>query len=44
MALSNSIAGLLAGANAVSTTVNGIGERAGNTSTGRTDNVIKNYL
>lgn len=31
MALSNSIAGLLAGANAVSTTVNGIGERAGNT-------------
>ncbi len=32
MALSNSIAGLLAGANAVSTTVNGIGERAGNTS------------
>ncbi len=30
MALSNSIAGLLAGANAVSTTVNGIGERAGN--------------
>ena len=32
MALSNSISGLLAGANAVSTTVNGIGERAGNTS------------
>ena len=32
MALSNSIAGLLAGANAVSTTVNGIGERAGNCS------------
>lgn len=32
MALSNSIAGLLAGANAISTTVNGIGERAGNTS------------
>lgn len=32
MALSNSIAGLLAGANAVSTTVNGIGERAGNAS------------
>lgn len=32
MALSNSIAGLLAGASAVSTTVNGIGERAGNTS------------
>ena len=32
MALSNSIAGLLAGANAVSTTINGIGERAGNTS------------
>lgn len=32
MALANSIAGLLAGANAVSTTVNGIGERAGNTS------------
>lgn len=31
MALSNSISGLLAGANAVSTTVNGIGERAGNT-------------
>ena len=30
MALANSIAGLLAGANAVSTTVNGIGERAGN--------------
>jgi len=30
MALSNSIAGLLVGANAVSTTVNGIGERAGN--------------
>ncbi|KZX10635.1 homocitrate synthase family protein [Methanobrevibacter filiformis] len=32
MALSNSIAGLIAGGNAVSTTVNGIGERAGNTS------------
>jgi len=32
MALSNSIAGLLAGGSAVSTTVNGIGERAGNTS------------
>ena len=32
MALSNSIAGLLEGANAVSTTVNGIGERAGNCS------------
>lgn len=32
MALSNCISGLLAGANAVSTTVNGIGERAGNTS------------
>ena len=32
MALSNSISGLLAGANAISTTVNGIGERAGNTS------------
>jgi len=32
MAISNSIAGLLAGANAVSTTVNGIGERAGNCS------------
>ncbi len=32
MALSNSIAGLLAGANGISTTVNGIGERAGNTS------------
>ncbi|AXV39793.1 homocitrate synthase family protein [Methanobacterium sp. BAmetb5] len=32
MALTNSIAGLLAGASAVSTTVNGIGERAGNTS------------
>ncbi|MEN6328710.1 MAG: homocitrate synthase family protein [Methanobacteriaceae archaeon] len=32
MALSNSISGLLAGASAVSTTVNGIGERAGNTS------------
>ena len=32
MALSNSISGLLAGANGVSTTVNGIGERAGNTS------------
>ena len=32
MALSNSISGLLAGANALSTTVNGIGERAGNTS------------
>ncbi|MDR2623495.1 MAG: homocitrate synthase family protein [Methanobrevibacter sp.] len=31
-AVSNSIAGLLAGATAVSTTVNGIGERAGNTS------------
>jgi methanogen homocitrate synthase len=32
MALSNSISGLLAGASAVSTTVNGIGERAGNAS------------
>lgn len=32
MALSNSFSGLLAGANALSTTVNGIGERAGNTS------------
>lgn len=32
MALANSISGLLAGANAISTTVNGIGERAGNTS------------
>jgi methanogen homocitrate synthase len=32
MALSNSISGLLAGANGISTTVNGIGERAGNTS------------
>ena len=32
MALSNCISGLLAGASAVSTTVNGIGERAGNTS------------
>ncbi|MEG3224470.1 MAG: homoaconitate hydratase [Methanobacteriales archaeon Met13] len=32
MAISNSISGLLAGASAVSTTVNGIGERAGNTS------------
>jgi methanogen homocitrate synthase len=32
MALSNCISGLLAGATAVSTTVNGIGERAGNTS------------
>ncbi len=32
MALTNSVAGLLAGASAVSTTVNGIGERAGNTS------------
>lgn len=32
MALTNCIAGLLAGASAVSTTVNGIGERAGNTS------------
>ncbi|NYB51128.1 MAG: homoaconitate hydratase [Methanobacteriaceae archaeon] len=32
MALSNCISGLLAGANAISTTVNGIGERAGNTS------------
>ncbi|MCK9152436.1 homocitrate synthase family protein [Methanobacterium alcaliphilum] len=32
MALSNSIAGLLAGGDAVSTTVNGIGERAGNAS------------
>jgi methanogen homocitrate synthase len=31
MALSNSISGLLAGGNAISTTVNGIGERAGNT-------------
>ena len=32
LALSNSISGLLAGGNAISTTVNGIGERAGNTS------------
>lgn len=32
LALPNSIAGLLAGGNAISTTVNGIGERAGNTS------------
>jgi len=32
MALSNCISGLLAGASAVSTTVNGIGERAGNAS------------
>ncbi len=32
MAVSNCISGLLAGATAVSTTVNGIGERAGNTS------------
>ena len=32
MALCNSIAGLVAGGSAVSTTVNGIGERAGNTS------------
>jgi methanogen homocitrate synthase len=32
LAVSNSIAGILAGATAVSTTVNGIGERAGNTS------------
>ncbi|OQD59529.1 isopropylmalate synthase [Methanobrevibacter arboriphilus JCM 13429 = DSM 1125] len=32
MALSNSISGLLAGGSAVSTTINGIGERAGNTS------------
>jgi methanogen homocitrate synthase len=32
MALTNSISGLLAGGDAVSTTVNGIGERAGNTS------------
>ena len=32
MALSNCISGLLAGATAISTTVNGIGERAGNTS------------
>jgi methanogen homocitrate synthase len=32
MALSNSISGLLAGGSAVSTTVNGIGERAGNAS------------
>lgn len=32
LAVSNCISGLLAGANAVSTTVNGIGERAGNTS------------
>lgn len=31
MALSNCISGLLAGATAISTTVNGIGERAGNT-------------
>lgn len=31
LALANSISGLLAGGNAVSTTVNGIGERAGNT-------------
>ncbi|MDR3291282.1 MAG: homocitrate synthase family protein [Methanobrevibacter sp.] len=32
LAVPNSIAGILAGATAVSTTVNGIGERAGNTS------------
>lgn len=32
LAVANSIAGLLAGADAISTTVNGIGERAGNTS------------
>lgn len=32
LAVVNSIAGLLAGANAISTTVNGIGERAGNAS------------
>lgn len=32
LALSNSIAGLLAGGNAISTTINGIGERAGNAS------------
>lgn len=32
LAVTNSIAGLLAGANGVSTTVNGIGERAGNAS------------
>ena len=32
LAVANSISGLLAGANAVSTTVNGIGERAGNAS------------
>jgi methanogen homocitrate synthase len=32
MAIANSIAGLIAGASAVSTTVNGIGERAGNAS------------
>ncbi|WP_455241010.1 homocitrate synthase family protein [Methanothermobacter tenebrarum] len=31
LAVANSIAGLLAGADAISTTVNGIGERAGNT-------------
>ncbi|BAW32171.1 MAG TPA: homocitrate synthase family protein [Methanothermobacter sp.] len=31
LAVTNSITGLLAGANAISTTVNGIGERAGNT-------------
>jgi len=32
LALANSISGILAGASAISTTVNGIGERAGNTS------------
>src|SRR5574344_1315331 len=32
LAVTNSIAGLLAGANDVSTTINGIGERAGNAS------------
>jgi len=31
LAVANSITGLLAGANAISTTINGIGERAGNT-------------
>ena len=44
MALSNSIAGLLAGANAVSTTVNGIGERAGNCSLEELIMTLKNYL
>ncbi len=32
MAVINSISGVLAGANGISTTVNGIGERAGNAS------------